>query len=211
MIAQIEGQLVELTAASGLVKVGQVCYEVYLPGYAVSELSGKIGADISLCTMEYFEGTPGKGNLIPRMVGFMNLDEKQFFDKYTSVKGLGIKKGLKSLTLPIATIADAIENGDEKMLTSLPAVGKRLAQLIIAELKGKVADFAVGQMQTETTVSSGKFNAYQIEALEILVAWGERRPEAMELIETACKKYPDIQSAEELVPLVYRIKQGIEV
>jgi len=47
--------------------------------------------------------------------------------------------------------------------------------------------------------------------MEILVAWGERRAEAMELIDLACRKHPEIKSAEALVPLVYRIKQGIEV
>ena len=211
MIAQIEGQLIELNSDSGLLKVGPVCYEIMLPGYAVSELSSKIGSDISLCTMEYLEGTPGKGNLIPRMVGFLSFSDREFFDKYTSVKGLGIKKGLKSLTMPIATIAASIEAGDEKMLTALPSVGKRLAQLIIAELKGKVADFAVGTTHVAAASGTGQLNVYQIEALEILVAWGEKRPEATELIELACKKHPDIQTAEELVPLVYRIKQGIEV
>ena len=59
--------------------------------------------------MEYYEGTPGGGNLIPRMVGFLTQAEKQFFLHYTSVKGMGTKKGLKSLTIPIARIADAIE------------------------------------------------------------------------------------------------------
>jgi holliday junction DNA helicase RuvA len=211
MIAQIEGQLIELSSNSGLVKVGQICYEVYLPGYAIGKLGGKIGSDITLCTMEYFEGTPGKGNLIPRMVGFLNLDERDFFGKYTSVKGLGIKKGLKSLTLPIATIASYIEAGDEKMLTTLPSVGKRLAQLIIAELKGKVEEFAAGESATGEVITSGQFETYQMEALEILVAWGEKRNEAMEVIELAGKKHPDIKSAEELVPLAYRIKQGIEV
>jgi hypothetical protein len=33
----------------------------------------------------------------------------------------------------------------------------------------------------------------------------------MELIELACRKHPDIQTAEALVPLVYRLKQGVEV
>jgi hypothetical protein len=47
--------------------------------------------------------------------------------------------------------------------------------------------------------------------LEILIAWGEKRNEAMELIELASKKHPDVKTAEELVPLVYRLKQGIEV
>ena len=55
------------------------------------------------------------------------------------------------------------------------------------------------------------FKPFQAEALEILIAWGEKRTEAMELIEIASQKHPDISSAEELVPLVYRLKQGIEV
>ena len=52
---------------------------------------------------------------------------------------------------------------------------------------------------------------FQAEALEILIAWGEKRTDAVELIELACHKNPDIESAEELVPLVYRLKQGVAV
>ncbi|MBC8378359.1 MAG: hypothetical protein H8E62_04210 [Planctomycetes bacterium] len=209
MIAQIEGKLVSLGQDKCLVQVGVLCYEVMLPGYAVSELSGSIGADVTLCTIEYYEGTPGGGNLVPRMIGFLNHDEKEFFARYTSVKGMGIKKGLKSLTMPISRIADAIESGDEKILTTLPAVGKRMAQLIVAELQGKLEQFAfAGSPSGRPAVA---FSTFQTEALEILIAWGEKRNEAMELIELTCQKHPDIKSAEELVPLTYRVKQGIEV
>ncbi len=209
MIAQIEGKLVSLNSASGLIQVGQICYEVMLPGYAVSALGNKIGTDVTLCTMEYYEGTPGRGNLIPRLVGFLSRGEKEFFNRYISVKGMGIKKGLKSLTIPIETIASAVEAGDEKLLMTLPAVGKRFAQLIIAQLKGKLGDFAIGEAAAALT--GGEFKAFQVEAMEILIAWGEKRAEAIELIQLACRKHPAIKSAEELVPLVYRIKQGIEV
>lgn len=209
MIAQIEGTLVSLGADNGLVQVGSVCYEVLLPGYAISALADRIGTQVTLCTMEYYEGTPGGGNLVPRMVGFLSRGQKDFFRKYTSVKGMGIKKGLKSLTIPIATIADAVETGDEKLLLSLSGVGKRLAQHIIAELKGKLGDFAIGAEAASSRRAA--FETYQVEAMEILVAWGEKRAEAMELIDLACRKHPDIKSAEALVPLVYRIKQGIEV
>lgn len=209
MIARIRGKLVSLDKDCALVQVGPVYYEIMLPGYAVSALGGKIGSDIILCIMEYYEGTPAGGNLIPRMVGFLSQGEKDFFVKYTSVKGMGIKKGLKSLTIPIGTIADTIEAGDEKMLTTLPGIGKRFAQQIIAGLKGKLADFAL--RETTAAVRKEAFEAHQIEALEILIAWGEKRAEAIELIQMACTKHPDIKSAEELVPLVYRIKQGIEV
>ena len=209
MIAKIEGKLVKLDSDSALVQVGAVGYEVMLPGYCVNALSDKIGSDVSLCTMEYYEGTPGGGNLIPRMVGFLNDGERDFFTKFISVKGIGIKKGLRSLSIPIATIAAAIENGDDKMLCSLDGVGKRMAQQIIAELRGKLGTFAIGAELAAPTEM--RFKPHQAEALEILIAWGEKRNESMELIELACERHPDINSAEELVPLVYRLKQGIEV
>ncbi|AQT67631.1 Holliday junction DNA helicase RuvA [Anaerohalosphaera lusitana] len=211
MIAQIEGKLTSLTPESGLLKVGPISYEIMLPGYAVSQLAGQINSDVSFYTMQYLEGSPGGGNLLPRLVGFLSEAEREFFHQYTSVKGMGIRKGLKSLTLPVATIAGAIESGDEKLLKTLPQVGKRLAQLMIAQLQGKLEGYAVG----ETTAAGGgggaSFANYQVEALEILVAWGEKRAEAMELIELASNKHPDVKSAEELVPLVYKIKQGTEV
>lgn len=209
MIAQIEGELVKLDAETCLVQVGPVGYEVMLPSYCVSALSGRVGSQVTLCTMEYYEGTLGGGNLIPRMVGFLNSGERDFFTKYISVKGMGIKKGLRSLSIPIATIAAAIENGDDKTLISLPAIGARMAQQIIAELRGKLQSFAVGAEPAGP--AKGAFKPFQVEALEILIAWGEKRAEAVELVEMACQKHPDIESAEALVPLVYRLKQGVEV
>jgi len=209
MIAQIEGKLLKLDTDSALVQVGSVGYEVMLPGYCVSALSDKIGSNIALCTMEYYEGTPAGGNLIPRMVGFLSAEERDFFTKFISVKGIGIRKGLRSLSIPIATIAAAIENADDKTLLTLDGVGKRMSHQIIAELKGKLQTFAVGAEAARP--AEARFKPFQIEALEILIAWGEKRSEAMELIELACEKHPDINSAEALVPLVYRLKQGVEV
>ena len=197
-----------LDTDKALVQVGAVGYEVLLPGYCVNALSGRVGTDVILCTMEYYEGTPGGGNLVPRMVGFLSEGEKDFFTKFTSVKGIGVKKALRSMSIPIASIAAAIEGGDDKMLTALDGIGKRMAQQIIAELKGKLGSFAIG---VEQAAAKAAFRPFQAETLEILIAWGEKRNEAIELVELACKKHPDVKTAEELVPLVYRLKQGIEV
>lgn len=209
MIARIEGKLIKLDSDVALVQVGAIGYELMLPGYCVSALSDKIGSDIALCTMEYYEGTPGGGNLIPRMVGFLNAGERDFFTKFISVKGMGIKKGLRSLSIPISTIAAAIENADDKTLISLPGVGKRMVQQIIAELKGKLQTFAAGAEPARP--AEVRLKPFEAEALEILIAWGEKRADAMELIELASHKHPEIDTAEELVPLVYRLKQGVEV
>jgi holliday junction DNA helicase RuvA len=209
MIAGIEGKLVKLDAEFCLIQIGSVRYEVMLPGYCVAALADRIGTDVSLCTLEYLEGMPGGSSFVPRMVGFLSENEREFFTKFTSVKGIGVKRGLRSLCMPISSIASAIENGDEKILMTLPSVGKRMSQQIIAELKGKLSSFAIG---TEAGVTlEPKFKLFQAEALEILIAWGEKRNDAIELIEIACKRHPSIESAEQLVPVVYRMKQGIEV
>lgn len=208
MIAQIEGKLLKLDSDTALVQVGPVAYEVMLPGYVARALSDRIGSDITLCTMQYFEGNPQGAMMQPRIIGFLSPAERNFFNKYITVKGIGIKKGLRSLNIPISTIASAIENGDGKTLMALPEVGKRLAQQIIAELKGKLAGFAAGAAPVK---AEEKFDVFQTEALEILIAWGEKRTEAIELISLACKRHPEVKSAEQLVPLVYRLKQGIEV
>lgn len=213
MIAQITGTLISVDDEKALISVGDIAYEVMLPGYCVSRLSGNSGNEVTLSTFEYYEGTPGGGNLIPRLVGFMSVPEKDFFLKYTSVKGIGIRKGLKSLSMPVDTIAAAIESGDEKLIATMPGIGKRLAQHIIAELSGKLSIFAADMaMPSSASGQSGaKFSRYQIETLEILVAWGEKRNEAIELIQLATRRHPDIQTAEELVPIVYKLKQGAEV
>ncbi len=209
MIARIEGKLIKLDSDTALVQVGDIAYEVMLPGYCVTALGQSIGSDIVLCTMQYYEGSPGGGNLIPRMVGFLTNGEREFFTRFVQVKGIGIKKGLKALNMPIATIASAIEDGDTKMLLAMPSVGKRLAEHIVAELKGKMQAFAFsgGSEKKEQAV----YKPFQAEALEILIAWGEKRNEALELIELACSKHPEVKTAEELVPIVYRLKQGVEV
>ncbi|MCU0913529.1 MAG: hypothetical protein MUC88_03070 [Planctomycetes bacterium] len=208
MIAGIEGKLLKLDTETALVQVGAITYEVMLPGYGVSALAGAIGTTIALHTMEYYEGSLGGGNLIPRLVGFLSPGEREFFTTFITVKGMGIRKGLRALSIPISDIAAAVENGDEKLLMSLPGIGRRMAQQTVAELKGKLQRFAVGAEPTRTAT---QFQAFQVQALEVLVAWGEKRNEAMELIELAAQKHPDIRTAEELVPLVYRLKQGVEV
>ena len=213
MIAKITGKLISLAEDSGLVEVGPIAYEVMLPGYCITELSGKIDSEITLCTSQYYEGTPGGGNLIPRLIGFLSADEKKFFSLYTSVKGMGIKKGLKSLALPINVVASAIEAQDEKVIISLPGIGKRLAQHIIAELAGKLDSYAFAAESSDgkkVALNSG-FKPFQTEALEILIAWGEKRNDVIEYINLAQQKHPNIVTAEELVPAVYRLKQGVEV
>ena len=54
-----------------------------------------------------------------------------------------MRKALKALSMPISRVASAIEAKDTKLLQSLPGVGKRLADQMVAELAGKMDELAV--------------------------------------------------------------------
>ncbi len=207
MIAKISGTLTEVSETTVLVEVGDVGYEIMVPGYALELLSGKMGQQISLYTMEYLEGSlAGGGNLVPRLIGFMHAEERSFFERFTSVKGVGMRKALRALNMPISRVADAIESKDAKMLQTMPGVGRRLAEQMVVELAGKMDKFALataGQRDDTSGWAQG-----HTEALEILLQLGERRSDAQELIERVRQVDPEIAKAEEIVQTVYKIKAG---
>ena len=64
-------------------------------------------------------------------------------EKFTTVKGIGVRTALRALTAPVGQIADAIERKDTRFLVGLQGIGKRTAELIIAELGGNVKQFVI--------------------------------------------------------------------
>ncbi len=207
MIAKISGTLAEVAKTSVLIEVGDLGYEVMVPGYALELLASKTGQQVSLYTLEYLEGSIATGgNLVPRLIGFMHSEERAFFGRFTSVKGVGMRKALKALSMPISRVASAIEAKDTKMLQSLPGVGRRLADLMVAELAGKVNEFALTAAD-QRGEASGWAQGHS-EALEILLQLGERRSDAQELIERVRQVDPKMDRAEEIVQAVYRLKAG---
>ena len=210
MIARITGNLIELDSESNMVllEVGDIAYELMVPGYAVSDLSVQLRRATTLYCLEYYESTGNVGgNLVPRLIGFPRAQDKAFFQRFISVKGIGIRKALRSLAKPLAEIAYSIENGDDKMLATLPEIGKRTAQQIIAELKGKMADFAL-EAAHKPGIARQPMTDIEREALEILLQLGEKRSEAEDFISRATSSDEEIKTTDALVQYVYRIKAG---
>jgi len=209
MIARITGQLIQLDAETNtlLLEVGEVAYELMVPGYAVSDLSDRIGHAVTLYCLQYLEGNATGGNLIPRLIGFPQQSDKVFFQRFITVKGVGMRKALRALAKPLGDIAYSIEDGDVKMLTTLPEIGKRTAEQIVAELKGKLASFAE-QAAQRPGVAREPLTDAQREALEILLQLGERRSDAEDLIARAADAWPEVASTDALVQAVYRLKAG---
>ena len=81
--------------------------------------------------------------MTPRLVGFDSAIERQFFEVFCSVPGLGVKKALRALVRPVRDIAHSIEQQDIKALTTMPGIGAAMAEKIVAQLRRKMAKFAL--------------------------------------------------------------------
>lgn len=204
MIARIAGRLEEVSEGTALIDIGGgLWYEVLVPACEVERLARRVGQDVILHTIHCLEGDPSRGTQSPRLIGFGSVSDRDFFRLFTKVKGIGVRKALRAMIRPISELAAAIQNKDSKLLVSLPEIGRRTAETIIAELHGKVEPF-VGELSTGEV----EVPAAVAEALSILVQLGERRGDAMGLIERVISVAPELDSPEEIIQHVYKLKTG---
>ena len=208
MISRIRGKLAEISEDSALVENSGVFYEVKVPSALAQRLkeSGKVGQPITFETINFIEAGERKSNFYPRLVGFTDPVAREFFSLFTQVQGMGVRRALKSLILPIKEIAAAIENRDSTELCRLPGVGGRLADKIIAELHGKAAKFALSR-EDEPLAKSGKdkvSSSFKEEALEVLLQLQYNQSEAQKMIDSALSLKADIGSSEELISFIFK-------
>jgi Holliday junction DNA helicase RuvA len=207
MICRMTGRIVTVTELAAIIETaGGLCYEVLVPRSAVADLTQRNGSEATLFTFQYIEGNPAGSNFIPRLLGFPSESERDFFTEFTKVKGVGMRKALRAMALPAHQIATAIERGDERTLTGLPEIGKKLAAQICTDLRGKLERFLTadaGPPPTARTIS-----APQRVAIDILVSWGDRRGDAERLVAAAVDSDAGLKSPEEIVRAAYRLKQS---
>ena len=185
---------------------GGMTFEVNLPAYLARSLGSQIGRRVELTTKTILEGQSAGSSFTPRLLGFADKPERAFFEKFTTVRGVGVRKAMRALVEPPPAIIGAIESRDAQRLQRLPEIGKRLAETIIAELHGKLTDLGFGFVTTpggggavEPMTSSG-FGESAADALAALVALGETRAEAERRIVLASAKAPDA-NAQTLIAL----------
>ncbi len=211
MISRIAGKLVGLSEEHATLKVGGIYYDILVPSGLVDTLKPFVDTDkeIALFTIYYIEAGDMKSSHYPRLIGFTDAVDKEFFQLFISVQGLGVKKGLKSLVMPINQIAQYIEDKDAHGLARLPGVGARLAEKIVAELHGKTAKFALAQNKRPLTSSREEgIDEIAAEALEALIQLQYSRSEAETMINTALRGKPKVKSAGELIAVVFAGSRG---
>ena len=203
MISRLTGRVERVAETSAELAVGGICYEVLVPVSALGQLEAQRGNETTLFTLQYLEGNPAGSHLIPRLIGFPTAAERSFFEVYTKVKGVSMRRALRTMSIPVHQLAAAIENGDERLLTSLPEIGKKTAAQIVTDLRGKLTAFLAPEAAVKPIAELT--GAPQV-ALEILVQWGDRRADAQRWIAAAMERDPQLDEPDAIVRAAYRAK-----
>ena len=204
MITKLTGVLLALTETSATIGVEPFEYDVFVPDFTRRHLQMNLGQKVSLHTIQYIDGNPQKGGrMTPRLIGFNNDIERQFFELFCSVPGLGVKKARRAMVRPVKDIANAIEQQDVKSLTTLPGIGAAMAEKIVAQLRRKMGKFALlvqgDTGDDETSVERSIVD----ETYQILLALGHSESDARKLLEVPTSSKKSFKDVEALLQAVY--------
>lgn len=142
MIITLKGTITVKKPAFVVIDVGGVGHQVFLGGAALGSL--KIGEIVHIWTHEHLRED------IRELYGFRTEREHALFLELLDVSGVGPKMALHILSLGAPEdIERHIEHGDVAWLSRVPGVGKKTAQKIILELKGRLAEVGEGDKEDE--------------------------------------------------------------
>ncbi len=115
MISRIKGNLADVDEEAAYVESGGLVYQVLVPLNIIGDLMKRLNGDasqIDFFTVHYIEGRIGSGTMVPRLIGFLADEDRKFFRIFTSVKGMGVRKALRALSISTSRLVRAIEAGD---------------------------------------------------------------------------------------------------
>jgi holliday junction DNA helicase RuvA len=183
MIYRLRGQLVEKDMEGVVVDVGGVGYRTSASSNTLRALP-PVGEECVLHT-----------RMVVRedamlLFGFADKEERAAFDSLTAVSKVGPKLALSILsTLSPQEVAEAVGRGDVVKLASVPGLGKKTAERLVLELRGKnLAAFDAG-------INGGNVGGPFVEAREALTSLGYSIEEA----ERVLKEVPPQDSVQRYV------------
>jgi Holliday junction DNA helicase RuvA len=136
VIGRLSGKLAAKHPPQVLLEVGGVAYELDVPMSTFYALPAT-GESVTLFT-----------HLVVRedahtLYGFATHEERAAFRQLIRISGIGARTALAVLSgLSVADLAQAVALQDAARLVSIPGIGKKTAERLLLELKGKLADTA---------------------------------------------------------------------
>lgn len=207
MISYVRGSLSVISDSEVVLWSNGIGYEVMVPATVMKSLLKKTDderKDVTLVTFHYLENNQSR--IVPRLIGFNNEIERQFFEMFITVADLGPKTAVRALSTSFHSIAEAIEEGSYKSLMALPGIGEKKAKQIVATLQGKAGKFALLQDE-EPVREAAVAEDIQAEAVEVLLQLGYRRTDAQKMVSQALEMaQPKPKSSEELIQQIYELR-----
>jgi Holliday junction DNA helicase RuvA len=196
LITRITGRLLKVLDDSALLQLDHFEYQVFIAESTRRQLAQKAGEEVTLCTIFYHDGDPSRGRVMPRLVGFLSEVEREFFEMFCSVDGVGAKKALRAMVRPVQDIAEMIEEQDAKGLSALPGIGLATADRVIAKLRRKMSKFALLVAKDVKYEAEVKRDVVE-EAYEALRALGHSEHDARKALDgilKAKRKFSDVEA-----------------
>jgi Holliday junction DNA helicase RuvA len=143
VLTKVRGILQTVANESLTLLVDPFEIEVLIPEHTRRQVQSKLGEPITLHTILYIEGGSMVSRLLPRLVGFTSAIDREFFEIFCSVDGVGARKALRAMVRPVRELARSIQDQDVKLLATFPGIGEATAERIVAKLRRKVGKFAL--------------------------------------------------------------------
>lgn len=176
MIATLTGKIEYIRDHYAVVNVQGVGYRVFVTSYTLGKLAG--AGDTTL-----FIHTHVREDAI-QLFGFSTFEEFEIFELLISVSGVGPKSALGILSIADPkTIRTAVLNEDSSILTRVSGIGKKTAERVILDLRGKVAEMSEHEKQGAVGDS---------EAIEALASMGYSTAEAREALKSVPQEVKDV-------------------
>lgn len=174
MIGRLHGKLLEKNLPQILIDVSGVGYEVDVPMSTFCNLP-EVGGELTLHT-----------HFVVRedaqlLYGFATLAERAVFRALIKISGVGPKIALALLSgITVDQLKDAVDRGETGLLTKVPGIGKKTAERLVLELKGKLAGTGAATAAVPTSGARA-----DVAAALIALGYSEREAAA------ATKKLPE--------------------
>ncbi|MGH9468829.1 MAG: Holliday junction branch migration protein RuvA [Terriglobia bacterium] len=213
MITEITGEVAyeKIQRNALLLRVESLCYEILVPSGIASRLRHAPEAErknpLTIYTIYYIDGAVGSGHLVPRLVGFLDPLDREFFEVFTTVPGVGFMRALKCLVRPMNEIALAIERGDTAFLKELPFIGTKTAERIVTDLRGKMAKFALAPREEPLAVEKEPVSDLRAEAIQVLEQLEYSRSEALRITDGILARHRNLKTIDEFLRKVFEQHQ----
>ncbi len=170
-------------------------------GFKVAVTASTLGelpvGDTAVMILTHLQIRDGGGDIF----GFSCEEERELFFALTGVAGVGPKSGMSVLSVLGGNgVISAALRGDAKLFSSVPGIGKKLAQRMVSELPDRLKRLTSGTLESDGKfhVASGN-SSEPSEAVDALVSLGFSRTDAHDAVVHARKNNPDNTDSEKLI------------